>query len=136
MTDAPGPGARRASDPVDTAALLEALSSQLVVVDQDGGIRLANEAWRDRTAIADYFTAFQMVARPELELLAQVRQGVEDVLAGQLPEFVVEYQVPQNGEPSWMLLRAAPLATALGRHALIAHVDITARKRAERLSTV
>jgi PAS domain S-box-containing protein len=131
-----GPGARRATDSADLLALLEALSSQLVVVDQDGGIRLANQAWRERTAIADYLTAFQMVARPELDLLARVRQGVDEVLGGQLPEFVVEYQVSNNGEPSWMLLRAAPLATEHGRHALIAHVDITARKRAERLSNV
>src|SRR5262245_2574702 len=96
---APGPSAPRGADAADTTALLEALSSQLVIVDQDGGIRLANQAWRERTAIVDYFTAFQMVARPELELLAEVRQGVEDVLSGQSPEFVVEYQVPHNGEP-------------------------------------
>lgn len=115
--------------------LLEALSSQLVVVDGDGQIVAANLAWRNQTRIVDYFTAFQMVARPDFELLGQVRQGVERVLAGELPEFVIEYPLPVDGERKWILLRAAPIAMGEPR-ALIAHVDITGRKRAERLSGI
>ena len=120
----------------ELSSLLEALSSQLVVLDDEGHIVAANSAWRSRTGIADYFTAFQMVARPGFDLLARVRQGVERVTGGALPEFVTEFQLPGEVEPTWVLLRAAPLVTAAGRRVLIAHVDITARKRAERLSTL
>ena len=120
------------------SSLLEALSSQLVVVDRDGQIVAANEAWRERTRIVDYFTAFQMVARPDYELLESVRRGIGDVLGGDRPEFVIEYPLPVDGERRWILLRAAPLGTAAAddRRALIAHVDITGRKRAERLSAI
>ncbi len=118
----------------ELSSLLEALSSQLVVLDEEGHIVAANSGWRVRTGIADYFTAFQMVARPGFDLLARVRQGVERVTSGALPEFVTEFQLPGEVEPTWILLRAAPLASASGRRTLIAHVDITARKRAERLS--
>src|SRR5262245_39935969 len=108
------------------AALLDALSSQLVVVDAEGGIRTATRAGRERTEGRDYLPAFHLVAQPDLDLLARVRRGVEAVLAGTQAEFVVEYQIPNRGEPTWMLLRAAPLKSGTSRHALIAHVDITA----------
>ncbi|MBM4187715.1 MAG: response regulator [Gemmatimonadetes bacterium] len=117
------------------SSLLEALSSQLAVVDTEGQIVAANAAWRDRSRVVDYFTAFQMVARPDFALLDQVRDGVERVLNGIDPEFVIEYPLPVEGERKWMLLRAAPIQGA-ERRALIAHVDITGRKRAERLSTI
>ena len=126
------PGTPATADELST--LLEALSSQLVVLDEEGQIIAANSAWRSRTGIADYFTAFQMVARPGFDLLARVRQGVERVTDGAVPEFVTEFQLPGEVEPTWVLLRAAPLASPTGRRILIAHVDITARKRAERLS--
>ena len=118
------------------SSLLEALSSQLVVVDGEGQIVAANQAWRDRTRIVDYFTAFQMVARPDFELLEQVRLGVGQVLAGEQAEFVVEYPLPVDGERKWILLRAAPISSGGDSRALIAHVDITGRKRAERLSSI
>jgi PAS domain S-box-containing protein len=118
------------------SSLLEALSSQLVVIDREAQIVAANGAWRERTRIVDYFTAFQMVARPDYELLERVRQGVGEVLAGDQAEFVVEYPLPVDGERRWILLRAAPIAAPGARRALIAHVDITGRKRAERLSTI
>ncbi|MFN0181834.1 MAG: ATP-binding protein [Gemmatimonadales bacterium] len=117
------------------STLLEALSSQLVVIDREGQIIATNAPWRERTRVVDYFTAFQMVARPDFTLLDQVREGIEAVLAGTSPEFVVEYPLPIDGERKWMLLRAAPIAGPEPR-ALVAHVDITGRKRAERLSTI
>ncbi|MBL8989421.1 MAG: PAS domain-containing protein [Gemmatimonadetes bacterium] len=122
--------------PDDVSTLLEALSSQLVVIDGEGQIVSANSAWRNRTRIADYFTAFQMVTRPELELVAQVRRGVERVQRGSEAEFVTEFPVRLDGEDRWLLLRAAPVGAPETRRVLIAHVDITARKRAERLSSL
>jgi PAS domain S-box-containing protein len=124
-----------APPPDGLSSLLEALSSQLVVVDREGQIVAANGAWRDRTRIVDYFTAFQMVARPDYQLLEAVRRGLGAVLAGEQQEYVIEYPLPVDGERRWILLRAAPLAGS-ERRALIAHVDITGRKRAERLSTI
>ena len=120
----------------ELSILLEALSSQLVVIDSEGHIAAANDAWRNQTRIADYFTAFQMVAHPDLELHAKVRRGIGRVQAGTDPEFVIEFAVPTEGERRWVLLRAAPLDTQPARRVLIAHVDITARKRAERLSAI
>ncbi len=130
------PPDRQLATPDGLSSLLEALSSQLVVVDREGQIVAANGSWRERTRIVDYFTAFQMVARPDYELLEQVRQGIGDVLAGDEAEFVVEYPLPVDGERRWILLRAAPLGAPGERRALVAHVDITGRKRAERLSAI
>jgi len=136
------------SEPLDPAALgetgssggvaplLEALSSQIVVVDGQGRIEAANNAWRERSPIQDYFAAFQMVARPDLELLAAVREGIDGVLRGEQPEFVIEYPLREAGERRWMLLRAAPVRSGAEPRALIAHVDVTARRQAERLSGI
>ena len=125
---------RTAADELST--LLEALSSQLVVIDRECRITAANGAWRDQTRIADYFTAFQLVARPDFELQAAVRAGIGRVQSGTDPEFVAEFAIPSEGERRWVLLRAAPLETEPVRRILIAHVDITARKRAERMSAL
>ncbi len=130
----PDSSTRAAAD--ELSILLEALSSQLVVIDAEGHITAANRAWRDQTRIADYFTAFQMVVRPDFALQETVRQGIERVQAGIDPEFVTEFAVPTEGERKWVLLRAAPLEAKPIRRILIAHVDITARKRAERLSAI
>ena len=130
----PDSSTRTAADEI--SILLEALSSQLVVIDADGQIAAANGAWRNQTRIADYFTAFQMVARPDFDLQAKVRRGIERVQTGADPEFVIEFAVPTAGERKWVLLRAAPLEANPTRRTLIAHVDITARKRAERLSAI
>ncbi|MGE3616168.1 MAG: PAS domain-containing protein [Gemmatimonadales bacterium] len=116
--------------------VLDALSSQLAVVDGEGQVVAANAAWRERTRIGDYFTALQMVARPSLELLEEIRQGVEDVQTERRPEFVAEFEIPAEGDTVWLLLRAAPLGPAAERRVLIAHVDITERKRAQRLSAL
>ncbi len=130
----PDSSTRTAAD--ELSILLEALSSQLVVIDAEGHITAANEAWRNQTRIADYLTAFQMVARPDFDLQAKVRRGIERVQTGADPEFVTEFAVPTAGERKWVLLRAAPLDANPIRRTLIAHVDITARKRAERLSAI
>lgn len=81
----------------ELSILLEALSSQLVVIDAEGHVTAANRAWRDQTRITDYFTVFQMVARPDFALPTRVRQSIERVQPGVDPEFVTEFAVPTEG---------------------------------------
>lgn len=120
----------------DVSHLLEALSSQLVIVDRDGHIVAANRAWRNSTRITDYLTAFQLVAHPDLTLLCAVRDGVAAVRRRSVPEFVIEFPIVVGNEQRWYLLRAAPLGPDEAEQVLIAHVDITDRTRAIRLSAL
>ncbi|MHB1327162.1 MAG: PAS domain-containing protein, partial [Gemmatimonadales bacterium] len=131
MSDTPLP---RIHD--DVSHLLEALSSQLVIVDRDGQIVAANRAWRNNTRISDYLTGFQLAVHPDLALLGAVRDGVAAVRERTIPEFVIEFPVVSGNEQRWFLLRAAPLGPPDAQQVLIAHVDITDRTRAVRLSAL
>jgi PAS domain S-box-containing protein len=129
----------------DTLArsLLDSLSARIALLDRHGDIVAVNDAWRrfalevpaaDGASVADleiganYPAACRAGPGRGQEKGLAAAEGVEAVLAGRAPRFTLEYRchAPDRG----FILDATPLAGGPAG-ALLAHWDITDRKRAE-----
>ena len=136
----------------EAAALLQsalnALPMQVVVLDSAGVIRYTNRAWRTFgtangleepvTEGTDYLGVCEAADAAPGQAAAE---GIRDVLRGDRDEFSMEYDCHGPETERWFSMRAtrfeAPLeGPAGGTHALVAHLDITDRKRAERTAAV
>ncbi len=124
-------------------AILNSLTSEIVVLDKQGKIVAVNEAWlqfgrengiADLASIsvgADYFAACA-ASRPGTGG-PEVLQGLKAVLSGELAEFTYEYPCPGPQGTRWFALRAVPLrGTRPGL--VVAHNDITDQRRAAHIA--
>jgi len=127
----PSPTATQGQE--QAGSMLDALPSQIAVVDHDLKVRMANRAWQDAHPGEDYLRGLAAEANAGPAFLGAVSAGLRELLAGRSSEFVVEYPTASM-LAGWTLLRAAPFAAEGERLVLVAHVDITARKVAERFS--
>lgn len=127
-------------------AVLDALSAQIAVLDASGRIIAVNEAWRrfarenDGDASLeygigiDYFEACLQRSDDDPEQLGeQACEGIRAVIAGKRPEFSLEYPCHHPEYPRWFLLTVTPLEDGVGG-AVVAHLDISSRVRAEQES--
>ncbi|RMD76516.1 MAG: PAS domain-containing protein [Chloroflexi bacterium] len=124
-------------------AILNSLSSEIVVLDEHGKIVAVNDAWialarqhgcTDVTAVGvgvEYAAACAVIglstAAPE------VVQGLQTVLAGAQAEFTYEYADTGAQGERWYALRAVPLRGER-RGLVVAHQDITAQRRAAHIA--
>jgi PAS domain S-box-containing protein len=120
-------------------ALLTSLPALVAFIAQDGVIRSVNQRWRQAALAAggqealrqtsegvDYLAVCARAAAAGDEWAAQAGAGLAAVLRREKGFFALEYPC---GESS-CLLYAAPLRTLGG--AVVAHIDVTERKRQER----
>jgi len=112
--------------------VLDAIPTNIAVLDAAGRILLVNRAWKafglanggtGSEVGADYLASVPMEA---LEL----RQGLADVLAGGRTPFTFDYTCDSPDRPRWFRLMATPLADRAG--CLVNHMDITETKEAEK----
>jgi len=119
--------------------VLDALTAQIAVLDRNGAIVMANQAWRR-------FVATQSGERATLEVGASYRdvwrdgrgisgpgahdaqQGIEAVLRGDMEYFATEYQRRSGADGRWFRLEATSLQAG---GAVLTHTDITAQHVAE-----
>jgi diguanylate cyclase (GGDEF)-like protein len=130
-----------------SAAVLDALASQICVVDRHGVIVAVNRAWSEvfarnsarpsrpglggRAGVGDrYFHVCGEVGGPRPEDADDFAIGLRAVLNGEMDIFEVEYPSHSPAGESWFLGRITPLP---GDHegAVISHMDVTSRKSAE-----
>ena len=125
--------------------ILDSLSSQIAVVDDAGVIVAVNEPWR-RFSLENSITPGQSAAQTDVGTnylsvceigsadaspeLFGVRDGIQAVLDRQLPGYSVEYSCHTVERQRWFSMSATPLRSH-GQGVVIAHVDITERKKAE-----
>lgn len=124
-------------------AILDSMSAQIAVLDQDGVIVLVNEAWR-RFAIENgsdpqktnyiginYLDVCHGTSESiPAEGAKEAYDGVRKVLNGQLPGFRVDYPCHSPTEQRWFTMAATPLGEK-GMGVVISHTNITESKRAE-----
>jgi GAF domain-containing protein len=120
--------------------LLDSLPAMTVIVDERGDIAAANEAWRRfgrengaGPAVAEgvgqnYFTIDGGAAMAGCPQDARAAAGIQRVLRGELPIFTLDYASRGPEDQRWFMLTVTPLD---GGGAVIAHTDITARRRTE-----
>ena len=124
------------------AALLDALPSSVALLDANGVIVAVNEAWRrfgDANGLRDpdhgvgrnYLDICDTVASPDAARNPAVAVALRAVLAGERSTFSIEYPCDSPQEQRRFLLTAAPLEAGRRAGAVIMHVDITDRVRAE-----
>ena len=134
----------RFSDPARFAAsVLDALTANIAVVDREGVIVAVNEAWlrfarenaaRDPKAYVG--TSYLDACRPALAAgsdpaLPTIADGLRAILDGAANELVAEYSCPSPEEERWFRLQATPLPAESGCAMVVAHEDVTARRRVE-----
>jgi PAS domain S-box-containing protein len=111
-----------------------------VIVDHRGVVAAANEAWRRfgrengaGPAVAegvglDYFTVCRDGAMAGCPRSPRAQAGIARVLRRELPIFTLAYASHGSDDPRWFMLTVTPLE---GGGAVIAHSDITERRRTE-----
>lgn len=126
-------------------SVVDALPEHLAVLDRKGTIIAVNQAWQ-RFAVendvdpqrgvglgTNYLEAcYQPDEEPGAENARAARQGIIGVLKGEQNFFTLEYPCDSLAEKRWFLMNVVPLRGGRGG-AVVAHIDITARKRTEDL---
>ena len=121
-------------------AVIDALSSNLCVIDENGVIVTVNRAWRDFVTDnppvsanagigSNYLRICEAAVGPGSEEARAFAAGIRSVLDGETELFQMEYPCPSPVENRWFLGRVTPLAGLRG--AVISHGVITERKLLE-----
>ncbi len=123
-------------------AILNALPAHVALINPEGFILAVNEAWR-QFATANVFPGFHSdigqnylvsCERATGDGAAEARAiaaGIGRVLRGEEPEFVMEYAVRCPTEQQWFRLMVTPQRQKQIAGAVIMHINITKRVRAE-----
>ena len=123
--------------------VLNALAAHIAVVDEQGTIVAVNDAWRrfarenggDPAAYVgtNYLAICQesLQRGPDAPTEATLR-GLQAVIRGEREEFSLEYPCHSPEEERWFIVRGTRFPGAGPNYVVLAHANITERKRAER----
>jgi PAS domain S-box-containing protein len=123
-------------------ALLDALPAHVAVLDANGVIVTVNAAWRRFANQNGLRDASYGVGRNYLDVCSPapgsgaaetwaVAVGLRAVLAGERSAFSIEYACDAPDEARWFMLMATPLLPGRLAGAVVMHVNVSARARAE-----
>jgi PAS domain S-box-containing protein len=123
-------------------ATIDGLSAHICVIDAGGMIVTTNRSWNtfgtQNSAVpgsfgagVNYFAACDTSSRDGTLSVATTAAGIRSVLAGDLPEFLVEYACHSPEEQRWFFCRVNPFHISGVCYAVISHENITPRKWAE-----
>lgn len=120
-------------------ASLDALSARVLILDPEGHVVAANQAWRDFAGgraleqIHNYMTYLETGdAERGLKPLSALAKGVRSVLTGEARNFVLEYQYALGTETRWYVARVERFGADESLRVVVSHEDITGLKLAER----
>jgi PAS domain S-box-containing protein len=123
------------------ASSIDALTAHIAVLDEEGVILMVNGAWR-RFAAGNAYSAGDCGVGTNYLNACEVdgddhcqgqraAAGIREVLGGRAMSFEMEYPCHGPDERRWFLMRATRFESARSVRAVIAHENITERKRAE-----
>lgn len=121
---------------------LNSLSAQIAIVDESGTILAVNKTWRDFAESnggtgqkvaegTNYLQVCDSSTGVWSEGAAVFAEGLRSVLSGQREEFTFEYPCHSPTERRWFVARVTRFSAGGLARAVIAHEDITERRRAE-----
>ena len=121
---------------------LDALSAHLAILDNTGEIIAVNRAWREFAAAnsptpdmvregANYLTVCDTVHGPNSAEAAEMAAGIRAVMRGEQTVFGLEYPCHAPDEQRWFVARVTRFAGDGAVRVVVAHENITERKRAE-----
>jgi len=127
--------------------ILDSVAAGVAVIDRHGSILAVNEQWRrfalerspqpgqaapHTTIGTNYLQACGVVYTSDNPSLAQVREGVEAVLAGRSTHFCLDYPADSPDQQRWFCMVVRPLRLHSHSGAVITCTDISATKLTER----
>lgn len=122
--------------------VLDSLTTHIAVLDERGVIIGVNDAWR-RFADANqgesshhyvgqnYLAVCEGAALCGDETIAALLKGLKSVLSGECKRFALEYPCHSPDEERWFIVSVTPCNHDGQPWVVVAHEDITARKKAE-----
>ncbi|HVS00004.1 MAG TPA: PAS domain-containing protein, partial [Thermoanaerobaculia bacterium] len=126
-----------------TFALLRGLPVHIARLDPQGTVRDTNHTWQDAalpsagppllSEVGEGENYLELCARAAAtgdKLAEEARQGIEQVLHGESRTFSLEYSCDDSPEANWYMVHAVALRSP-DDGAIVAHLDITRRKRAQ-----
>lgn len=130
-------GRRHAPAPVlepDAIAALDALSTQIAILDAQGRIRAVNKAWCEfnrevkesaccGTTGSTYLTNGKACARG-VDAFKKLREGARLVVRGVRNEFLMEYPCPVSAEERWFRVRVRRISRKPAACVIVIHEDI------------
>ena len=131
------------SEAVRQTAILNAIPAHVALLDKQGIIVSSNQAWK-RFADANfavkgaheigtsYFEFCNLAIGADAADTSHVSAGIRSVLDGGQPQFSFECRHPSPSGECWFILFVTPITESWLTGAVVMHVDITARKLAER----
>ncbi len=133
--------ARRESERL-AQATLDGLTAHIAVVDEAGAVVKVNAAWRKFAAEAgavpagvhegaNYLTACDRTTGVEAETAQSVAAAIRRALAGETEPFEAEYPCATARALLWFVVRVTAAPGDGPKRVIVAHEDITARKRQE-----
>ncbi len=135
----------RKSEAAKQAAILDSLPAHVALLDAQGIVVSVNEAWRQFGQANGLHSRSHCIGLNYLEVCdspagngdsdaQEVATGIRSVLEGKSGYFSHEYPCHSAEEQRWFQLTVAPVAGDWRKGAVVMHVNITARKRAELVS--
>jgi len=118
------------------AAILNALPAHIALLDSQGLIVSANDAWRGLDCVDAVHGPGHAVGCNYLEICDgargngsasthQAAEGIRSVLGGWAKSFSMEYACHSPGEERWFLLTVVPLVAGHANGAVVMHLDVT-----------
>jgi PAS domain S-box-containing protein len=123
-------------------ATLDGLTAHIAVVDEAGTVLKVNEAWRKFATEggagvaavgegANYLRVCDQVTGAGAEIACAVAAAIRRALAGEAVPFETEYPCETPETILWFVVRVTAAAGGGRKRVIIAHEDITVRKRQE-----
>ncbi|MCF7786839.1 MAG: PAS domain-containing protein [Prosthecobacter sp.] len=123
---------------------LEAIPASIVVLDAHGTIISTNQAWTAFAAAnggsinaggigTNYLAVCDAASAEGLEEAASFALGIREVMRGESPRFSMEYACHSSEQQRWFVGYVTPFAGNGPHSVVIAHVDVSERKRAEQV---
>lgn len=124
-------------------AVLDGLSDNIAIIDNDGVIMMVNRAWREFADTnggdpgrlcegASYLAVCDGAAGPHSEGASDMAAAIRAVLTGENLHLTMEYPCHSPEQERWFVARLNLLAGGGPPRAIIAHENITERKIAEK----
>jgi PAS domain S-box-containing protein len=121
-------------------AALDALPSQIALLDPKGQIVAVNSAWTEfglenlgrsvgSGVGSNYIDVCDRAVGKWSKGAAEVARGIREVLAGRLSDYALEYPCPSPEEDRWFVVHITPFNLCARTHAMVIHENITDRKR-------
>jgi hypothetical protein len=122
-------------------AILDSLAAIVALVGPDGQILFVNRRWMDFTREngcqdlsrigvgTNYFTVCGNAGGESAENAEQVRDGLRAVLDGRQDLFEAEYRCDSPAEERWFSVQISPFAPIDPRGAVVAHHNVTFRRK-------